>query len=158
MRRTSYRWWVAALALGAAGGGCGGDARVELAASDSVKTLADAVNQAVGEYHAEIEAADDVREAAALAAFIDRTRRDAGDSGALDQHAVQFAAALGRVRSDRGVEQQRYLAARQHAALLHETADGLRRIGLAGLQLEQGTRQVLEDALAGNSAAGKAAP
>jgi hypothetical protein len=147
LRRTTLVL-IAALSLA----GCGGDARVELAASDSVKTLADAFTEALGEYHAELVAADDAREAGAIAAFVERTRRDADDPAVLEQHAAQFAAALGKVRSDRTVEQQRFLDARGHAALLHETADGLRQIGLAGLRLEESTRQVLDDALAGRTA------
>jgi hypothetical protein len=140
-----------ALGLLAAVGGCGGDARVELAAADSLEALGGAFQVAFAEYHGEVVAGDEARESSAVEAFVARARRDASAPEALDAHAAQFAAALAKLRADRNAEQERYLATRENLAALREVATGLRQSGLAGLQLEADTRALLDKMLTRNA-------
>lgn len=147
MSRYSHVLSVAGLLGALVSAGCGGDARVELAAADSVTALGNAFHVAFGEYHAEILAVDTAREAGAIEAFVARVRNDAAAPEALDGHAEKFTAALAKLRADRLVEQERYLATRENLAALQDVAAGLRQMGLTGLRLENDTQAVLEKAL-----------
>ena len=123
--------------------GCGGDARVELAAADALDVVAEQVRTTLNEYHGEVDVFDDGREAAVTADFIRRIRRDGADEATCDRHAEQFAAALSRIRRDREVELRRFDAARAQADTIVEIARGLRRIGIESLSLQDEMRRYL---------------
>jgi hypothetical protein len=138
--------WLAVLVsgpvmLGVAG--CGGDARLELAAADALAAAAERMQTAVDEYHAEMAAFDDSREEAVTEAFVRRVRADAANEQALAAHSAEFKSALGRIREDRAVEQQRRGAAVENVGVVREVADGLRRMGVESLTLSDEMRRYL---------------
>ena len=124
--------------------GCGGDAKVDLAAADALILAASRMRTALDEYHAEIEQADDRRESDVVQAFVDRVRRDAQDTEKLDRHSDQFSAALSKIRDDRRVESRRRDAADTHVEAVQEVARGLRRIGIDSLTLQDEMRRYLK--------------
>ncbi len=134
---------VAAVVVFVAAAGCAGNARVDLAAADALDSLAAATRTALVEYHDELEAADSRRESAAIDAFIARIRRDNDDEQLCAAHAAAFKTALARVREDRHVELERYRAALDNADTAVEVADGLRRLAVQSLTLEDETRRYL---------------
>ncbi len=143
-RRRAAILFAAMVTAGVAGAvGCGGDARVELAASDALDGVAAQMQTAFAEYHGEVEAFDDGREAAVTAAFIARIRRDAADEAKCEQHGTEFAAALARIRADRRTEGVRSSRAAEQVAAVREVAAGLRRIGIASLSLQDEMRRYL---------------
>ena len=121
--------------------GCGGDARMELAAADAVESQAAALQTALGEYHAEVEAADDERQSAVIAAFVLRMQQDGAEQETAEGHAAQFEEALGRLRVDRQVEWARYHAAWEHTTALEEVAQGLRRVAIESMTLQDEARR-----------------
>lgn len=128
-----------------AAAGCLAGARVELAAADSIGSLADGLATAVTEYHDEVETADDRREFALVSALVDRLRKDIADDQAVNAHRAQFIEAMKNVRQDRSVERQRYDAARDHVESLRETAAGLQRIAIESMSLQDELRRYLLD-------------
>jgi len=134
-------------------GGCGGDARLELAAADALDGLAASLETTVQEYHAEVQAADDERESAVVAAFVTRMRRDAADEETAGRHTVEFAEALRRVRADRGVEWGRYHAVLENVSILQEISRGLQRAALESMSLEDESRRYLRSLMETVSAA-----
>jgi len=123
--------------------GCGGDARLELAAADALAAAAERMQTAVDDYHAEMTAFDDSREEAVTEAFVQRVRADAADEQAVAVHSAEFKSALGRIRADRAVEQQRRAAAVENLGVVREVADGLRRMGVESLTLSDEMRRYL---------------
>jgi hypothetical protein len=123
------------------GGGCGGDARVDLAAAGAVESLATAMSATLAEYHADLEAADAARESDVVAAFISRIQRDAGDQAACRAHAEAFHAAMRRLRADEQVSWSRRHAAVDNVATLREVAGGLRRIAIESMSLNDEARR-----------------
>ena len=142
--RMSSKWHRVAsvgVALVVAAVGCGGNAQVELAASDALLTVADHVRLAVDEYHAEIGRLDDEREGAVVFAFVDRVRADVADEAVVDGHVAAFRSAMGKLRGDREVEWTRHRAAIGHAAVIKEVAAGLRQMAIESLSLEDEMRR-----------------
>ena len=133
----------AAILAAMAAGGCGGDAGVELAAAQTIESLADSLSAAVGEYHQEVQAGDDQRESAVVAALIVRVRQDAEDESATAAHGADFTEAMGRIRADRAVEWERYRAALDNLGGLKEVAAGLRRVAIESMSLEDEARRYL---------------
>lgn len=123
--------------------GCAGDARVELAAADSIESLAAAFDVAFSEYHAETESADDARESAVIAAFVQRVAAAGDDPAEQERHSGDFTAALGIVRADRRVEWSRYTDSRDNLDTLREVTSGLRRLALESLTLSDEARRYL---------------
>jgi len=142
---TGMRWLGGtALVLGVAMlAGCGGDARVELAAAESIQSVAAQIEVALAEYRAEIEAADDGRERAAIDAFVARVQRDAQDQQSVEAHADQFAQALQKLGRDRRTEWSRHHAAMDNVALLREMAGGLQRLAIDSLTLKDETQRYI---------------
>jgi hypothetical protein len=141
--------------------GCGGDARVEFAAADALETLAGSLDVAVREYHADLEREDDAREAAVIAAFVNRLRNSAADPAAQERHVADFTTALGRIRSDRACAGGRFNAAQDNLDTLREVTEGLRRLALESLTLRDEARRYLTaliDTRRAAPAAGAAAP
>jgi hypothetical protein len=130
-----------------ANAGCGGDARVELAAADSITAIGSELARAVEEYHAEISQLDDDRERAAVRAFVDRLRHDMSDEQKTKDHEEALLTALVRVRNDRETEWKRFSASLDNVAALRETAAGLRRVAIESLSLEDETRRYFEGVL-----------
>lgn len=145
--RGGSRWTaMAVLQLGPVmfgGAGCGGDARLELAAADVLAATADRLEAVVGEYHAEVGAYDDARESAVADAFVARVKAGAADEQAVAEHTAQFRPALERIRQDRAVQWQRHTAATENVAAIREVADGLRRMGVESLTLSDEMRRYL---------------
>lgn len=135
----------AGMALGVAAGlaGCGGDARVEMAAADALDRVANEMTVAYSEYHAEVERYDAQREADVTAAFIARIRRDQADEDKCQQHGREFAAALAKIRTDRGTEAARIGMAGEQVAAVREIGRGLRNVGIASLSLQDEMRRYL---------------
>lgn len=140
MSPRGLRWGWVVLATAA---GCGGDAGMELAAGDAALAIADQLQTAVGEYHTEVSRADDGREQALVAAFVQRVRTDHADEARLATHVSEFEAALGKVRQDREVEQQRRAAALDNVAALRELAGGMQKLALESLTLSDEMRRYL---------------
>ncbi|MBN1510980.1 MAG: hypothetical protein JXB13_03115 [Phycisphaerae bacterium] len=138
--------------------GCGGDARVELSAATAIQQLTSGLAVAIEEYHAEVGAADDRREAAVVDAFITRIRADHADPAATDQHAEAFRAALDRVRADRAVEWRRYHRTRDMLETLDEIRDGLQQLAIDSLTLSDELRRYLHDMLTRPTPTGQATP
>lgn len=136
--------------------GClGGDARVELAAADSLDALAAELRLVVDEYHADLGAADDARQSDVVSAFIARVRADSSDDDATAAHAAAFEAALRHLRGDREVAFERRTAAQENLNIVRDTADGLRRVGVASLSLEDEAKRYLLDFIATRQAASR---
>ena len=91
--------------------GCGGDARLELAAADALAVTADRLEVVVDEYHAEVGAHDDARESAVVDAFVARVKAGAADEQVVAENTAQFRLALEKIRQDRAVQWQRHTAA-----------------------------------------------
>ncbi len=123
--------------------GCGGDARVDIAAAGAMDSLAKAMETVVVEYHAETKRADDSLEAAVVDSFVARIKRDVSDDAAVESHSAAFRSALGRVRDDREVEMSRYRAALDNVGVLREVSRGLRRLGMESLSLRDDARRYL---------------
>lgn len=116
--------------------GCAtGDATVELSAADALEAATRQVRTAVEEYHADVAAGDDSREAAVIAAFVRRVQAHGDDPDAVERDAADFAAALSRIRSDREVAAARRGIALDNVATIEDVAAGLRRIAVASLSL-----------------------
>ena len=135
------------LTLGGFLGGCGGDARVELAAADSMDTLGASMAQTLAEYHADLARVDDERQRAAIRAFIDRVRADVSDEAATDAHADAFQKALERLDADRRTAWERYTASSDNVATLHEIAQDLRRLALNSMSLDDEVRRYFGDVM-----------
>jgi hypothetical protein len=128
--------------------GCGGDAQVELSAAETMDALAGQMEVAMGEYHGEVMAGDDGREQAVADAFVARVMRDREQEEAvLEGHAEAFRSALAGIRADRGVELKRYEAAMENVDALREVADGLRRVGVESLGLQDELRRYVSSLL-----------
>lgn len=135
------------LTLGGLLGGCGGDARVELAAADSMETLGASMAQTLSEYHADLARVDDERQRAAIQAFIDRVRADVSDEAATDAHADEFQKGLEGLDADRRVAWERYTASSDNVATLREIAQGLRRLALNSMSLDDELRRYFGDVM-----------
>ncbi len=134
MKRRKQGHWTFGFMVGLAG--CGGDARVDLTAADTLDALAIQMERALMEYHAELEAADDAREEAVVDAFISRVKTDVSDDEKLTGHSQSFAGALKRIRSDRAIEWQRHTAAADNVSLMREVGDGLRKLAIQSLLIQ----------------------
>lgn len=132
---------MTAVILGLAG--CGGDARLELAAADALLAAADRMETVVAEYHAEMNEYDGTRESALIEAFVERVKSSVGDDQATAGHAAQFRLALERIRQDRAVQWRRHTAALENVAAVREVAEGLRRMGIESLTLSDEMRRYL---------------
>lgn len=122
-------------------GGCAGDSRVELTAADSVELLGASMTQTLAEYHADLARFDEERQRAAVQAFIERVRTDIADESATDAHAAAFQEALRRLEADRQAAWERYTASLDNVAVLREIADGLRRLALDSMSLDDDVRR-----------------
>ena len=130
------------LVLGVFVGGCGGgDARVELAAADSMEALGASMAQTLAECHADLGRGDDDRQRAAIQAFIDRVRANIADETATEAHAEAFQKALEGLDADRRVAWERYTASLDNVATLREVAQGLRRLALNSMSLDDEVRR-----------------
>jgi len=142
-RQVIRRWVLSIAAAGLAAGGCIGDARVDLSAADALSAVADRMDAVVAEYHEDVRRFDDLRESEVVAAFVERVRRDASDEAATARHVEQFKEALAKIRSDRETERIRRDAADQNVRVLREVADGLRRLAIESLTLDDEIRRYL---------------
>ncbi len=140
--------------------GCGGDAGVELAASDALVAVADQVQATVEEYHHDVSRYDDTRESATVAAFVTRVQSDRDDPAAMETHVNEFQAALRRIRDDRETEWERRSAAMSNVAVLREVAGGLQKLALESLSLRDEVRRYVDTWIQNQrrAAAGTTAP
>lgn len=128
--------WIASIM------GCGGDARVQLAAADSVDLLRAGIAQSLAEYHADLAALDDQRRQAATDALIDRLRNDETDA---DASADAFRQAMQRLDADREVAWQRYAASMDTVSLMGEIAADLRRVAAESMALNDEAQRYFTD-------------
>jgi len=135
------------LVLNALASGCAGDARVELAAADSVELLGASMRQTLAEYHEDLARFDAERQRAAVQAFIVRVRADIADDAATDAHAAAFQAALQGLDADRQAARERYAASLDNVATLREIAAGLRRLALESISLDDDVRRYFDEVM-----------
>lgn len=131
-------WLLAGLA------GCGGDAGMELAASDALVAVADQVQLTVQEYHDEVTRFDDSREDGMVGAFVARVQSDRNDSAGSEKNVTDFRAAMRKVRQDRETEWQRRSASMDNVDVLREMAKGMQRLALDSLSLRDEMRRYVE--------------
>lgn len=124
--------------------GCGGDAGMELAASDALAAVADQMQLTVREYHAEVVRHDNSREDAMVAAFVSRVQADRDDPSAMERNIGDFQTAMRKVRRDREVEWQRRTAAMSNVEVVREVAKGMQRLALDSLSLRDEMRRYIE--------------
>lgn len=127
--------------------GCVGDARVGLAAADSIDVLTASLGAVLAEYHADIERSDDSRERTAVMALVERLRVDMGDQAKTDAHTNDLLQALERVHADRRVAYKRYTASRDNVSALREVAEGLRRLAIESLSMKDEAERYFTDLL-----------
>ena len=127
--------------------GCAGDARVGLAAADSIDVLAAGLGTALAEYHVDLERSDDSRERAAVMALVERLRVDVGDQANTNAHTNDLLQVLERVHADRRVAYKRYTASMDNVSALREVAEGLRRLAIESLSLEDEAERYFTDVL-----------
>lgn len=142
LRRACRACVVAVLPAAA---GCWGAATMSLSAADALDAVGEQMATALHEYHAEVEAADDAKEAAAIAAFVVRLQKDAQDEGATASHTAAFTAAMARLRADRRVEWQRRAAALDNVRLLNEVTGGLRQVAIESMTLRDELGRYITD-------------
>jgi len=142
--RAGRRLLIAALAATATTAGCGGDAGMELAASDALVAVADQMQVTMREYHEEVTRYDDTRESAAIAAFITRVQANPTDAEAMAADAGEFESALRKIRADRETEWERRAAVADNVAVLREVAGGLQKLAIESLSLRDEMRRYLE--------------
>jgi uncharacterized protein YycO len=123
--------------------GCGGDARVDLAAADALDLAAGEIRAALAEYNAEVDRADRARQAAAVRAFVERITGDVDNPDAVDMHTAAFTEALAALWADQHAEWQRYGHALGNVEAVEEIAAGLRRMGIATLTVKDDVRRYL---------------
>jgi len=116
------------------------DGRVPLAAAEALRVVGRELGSAVEEYHADLGRADDVREEAVIAAFVERVRSRSGGA-AVTRDVEALRAAMRRLREDRAVAVRRYVATRENLAVLEQIAEGLERYGVGLLSLRDETER-----------------
>lgn len=145
MTRITDRGWriVWALAALMPAAGCG-DIQMELAAAEAMPQLADQIELALDEYHQLGEARYADREAAVLAAFIERVTRDRqAPPATLEQHAAEAAAAMARIRADREIGMQRRRAAQENVQTLRDMATTIRGVAIDSMSLRDEARRYI---------------
>lgn len=142
MRGVAISLWLTGSLAGTAGAiSCVADARVDLAATQSLGLLAQQMALTLAEYHAETEASDDLREGQAIAAFIARVQKEIDDEAALNRSIDDFTEAFKLLRVDRRTEWLRYMAAMENVGLIREVAGGLRELAIDSMSLEDDARR-----------------
>jgi hypothetical protein len=143
MRSRWRRLMVVAWGLAICGAAGCGDARLELAAADALTAAADRMETVVAEYHGDVVRLDDSREQAVVEAFVQRVKANPTDEQVVAGHEAAFRSALSMIREDRAVEWRRHAAAAENAAAVREVADGLQRMGLESVSLQDEMRRYL---------------
>ncbi|MCH7700204.1 MAG: hypothetical protein IID37_00835, partial [Planctomycetes bacterium] len=115
---------------------CVADARVDLAAAQSLGLLAQQMELTLAEYHAETQSGDDLREGQAIAAFVARVRKEFDDEAALNRSIDDFTEAFKLLRADRRTKWLRYMDAMENVGWIGEVADGLRELAIDSMSLE----------------------
>lgn len=133
--------------------GCVGGAPVSLSATNAIDAVGAELRRAIDEYHAEVDTADDAREAEAVAAFVARLQRDANDEAATASDVATFRAAMVKLRADRRVETTRYAAAVDNVRLLGEISSGVRRVAIESMTLSDEVKRYITDLLDARQAA-----
>jgi hypothetical protein len=131
-----------------AAAGCGGDAGMELAASDAMVAVADQMQVTVEEYHAEVSRFDDTREDGMVSAFVTRVQAEHEDAAAMEANVKEFQAAMRKVRQDRETEWRRRSAAIDNVQVLREMSRGMQKLALESLSLRDEMRRYLESWIA----------
>jgi len=121
--------------------GCTSASRVPLSAADSMDLLAVSLGRAIDEYGLDLEKLDEQRRKAVVDAFVVRVRTDPFDDEALAGHATTFTAALERIDADRRAASDRRQAAIDNLETLREIAEGLRRVALESMSLDDEARR-----------------
>lgn len=146
--RTGRNTGLGVLAAGlAALSGCAIGGRVELAAADSIESVATELARAMGEYQRDISQFDDERERAVVLALVARVRRDAEDDERINAHMAAYEEAAARIREDREVARMRRSLVEEHVESLMEVAAGLRRFGIESMSIEDETKRYLRDVI-----------
>lgn len=123
--------------------GCGGDARMEMTAADAISVAASQMDVTLREYHDEVGRADDARESAVVAAFVERIRTAATQPAVIESHTGDFKAALKAIREDRETEDARLASAKDNVGALREVARGMQRLAIDSLTLQDEMRRYL---------------
>jgi hypothetical protein len=103
--------------------------------------LGASMTQTLAEYHADLARFDEERQREAVRAFIERVRTDVADEEATDAHAEAFRQAMQRLDAERRAAWERYTASLENVATLQEIAQGLRRLALESMSLDDDVRR-----------------
>ena len=124
---------------------CVGGARVELADADVLDELRSSLATAMNEMHADILLGDTWRERSITDALVKRlvTEDENVDADSANGHKQDFLQALARIREDRQTQWARLLATRDNLLLIGEVSDGLRRLAIDTMSLEDEARRYL---------------
>lgn len=144
---------MAGLACALLGGGCVVHAPVELAAADTLDSVAEMTQRALDEFDHDLALADGERRSAVVSALVARIRRDHDDDALVSGHEGAFTAALDRLQEDRRTAWARHARASDNVSLLRETAAGLRRLALDSMSMQDEARRYITAALAARRAA-----
>jgi enamine deaminase RidA (YjgF/YER057c/UK114 family) len=137
-------WIVAALlACGFCVGvsGCGGDAGLEMRTADVMHSGTAAARQALDEFQADLEAADDAKESMLILNFTQLVLQDIDDQPKVSQHIADFGAALAKLRRMREASRRRYQAAIESLDTMDEVATDLHKFAVDSLTMEDETRR-----------------
>lgn len=127
--------------------GCNAGARMQLSAAQTLQAVMNSVQLATAEYHDEIRSADVLRRRLAIDAFVQRIRDDHDDEHATADHVERFNKALDRLQQDGETENTRYLATVQNIRTLGEIGDGLKRLAVESMSLDDELRRYLTNLL-----------
>ncbi len=127
--------------------GCASAPHAQLSAADSMDLLASSLETAIEEYRDDLKQLDDQRRKAVVEAFVARVRMDHRDESALAAHTSAFTTALDRIEADRRTASDRRAAAVESLETLKEIADGLRRLAVESMNLDDEARRYLTDVL-----------
>lgn len=129
----------------AALGGCAASPGVQLSAADSMELLAASLAIAIEEYRGDLEQVDADRQKSLVDAFVVRMRSDPYNEDAVAAHTAQFTAALDRLQADRRAASDRRHAAIENLETLREVAEGLRRVAVESMNLDDQARRFLTE-------------
>ncbi len=133
--------------------GCVSAPAAQLSAADSMDLVAASLRQAIDEYRLDLDQLDDERRRAVVEAFVTRVRTDHQDEKALASHTALFTSALDRIDADRRTASDRRQNAVESLESLQEVADGLRRLAVESMSLDDEARRYLGGLIAQSRAA-----
>jgi hypothetical protein len=122
--------------------GCtGGDAALEIKTADVMQAGTGEVREALREFKADLDAADDAREIMLIMSFVQLVKRDSDDDAAVAKYVEQFSKSLAKMRRFREASRERFQAAVDSLDTMDEVADGLQKFAIDSLTLQDEYRR-----------------